>query len=176
MLNNLKYISLIALLLMPVGILIAQSQSMLLPLPANSQIINFTEVDNPVITTLPFHDFTYNNGTPNGNPHNEGHLENSDISINEKYLGQHPMYAQTVVHDKEGNLLFFIVDNNIYNQDGEAFPKLDETGVPYGYNMVSYLYDGEVEGNTDWVDGSTYNRFTMGGSLSIDPEIVVFPI
>ena len=97
---------------MPLGILFAQSQSMLLPVPANAQIINFTEANNPVITTLPFHEFTYNNGTPNGNPHIEGNLENSDIYMDEEYLGQHPMFAQNIVHDANGKLLFFIVDNN----------------------------------------------------------------
>ena len=85
--NKLNFIVLnTILLLMPLGILFAQSQSMLLPVPANAQIINFTEANNPVITTLPFHEFTYNNGTPNGNPHIEGNLENSDIYMDEEYL------------------------------------------------------------------------------------------
>ena len=140
-----------------------------------NKVINFSNPSNPVPSELPKHTFYV--GAAQGRPHDETDLYYANPSMNTMYLGQHPMYAQTVFHDKDGNLLFFIVDNNIYNQDGEAFPKLDETGVPYGYNMVSYLYDGVIEGNTDWLDGSTYNRFTMsGGSVSLDPEIVVFPI
>ncbi|MCK9613854.1 MAG: hypothetical protein PHR81_08630 [Bacteroidales bacterium] len=106
----------------------AQNQSMLFPVPGTystgstdydgCKVINFSNSGNSVITDLPRHPFTAFGLT--GRPHDEDHLKFASPSINEKYLGQHPMYAQQVVHDKEGNLLFFIVDNNIYNRYGEA--------------------------------------------------------
>jgi hypothetical protein len=80
----------------------AQSQSMLLPIPCtSSSVINFTDYNAPIISTLPAHDFTYNNAP--GDPHDEQQIHYPDnTSINEKYLGQHPMYAQQVAHDKDG--------------------------------------------------------------------------
>jgi hypothetical protein len=42
-------------------------------------------------------------------------------AVKEKYLGQKPLFAHQIVNDKDGNLLFFIVDNNIYNKYGYAF-------------------------------------------------------
>jgi|AntAceMinimDraft_17_1070374.scaffolds.fasta_scaffold09426_2 hypothetical protein len=90
------------------------------------------------------------------------------------------MFAQNIVHDKDGNLLFFIVDNNIYNRYGEAFFKYDPEypDEPPIYDLFSYLYDG-IYG--DFIDGSSINRFMTesNGALKgvlLDPEIVVFPI
>jgi len=86
-------------------------------------MLNFANTLNPVVESLPKHPFScwYDDiYYPEGNPHNEDHLANADPLMIEKYLGLHPMYAQSVVHDKDGNLLFFIVDNNIYNRYGEA--------------------------------------------------------
>jgi len=108
----------------------SQTQSMLLPVPGATtatgpcSVINFSSNYNPVITSLPAHPFLYANNP--GNPHVENQLEltlsyqNGIYRIDEVYLGQHPMYAQNIVHDADGNLLFFIVDNNIYNRYGEA--------------------------------------------------------
>ncbi len=101
---------------------LAQTQSQQLPIPSeNASVINFTDPAAPAITNLPAHDF-YVDGDPNnpGDPHNENHLVHSDPVFIERYLGQHPMYGQTIIHDAEGNLLFFIVDNNIYNRYGVA--------------------------------------------------------
>jgi len=97
--------------------------------------------------------------------------------MNEKYLGQHPMFAQNIVHDKDGKLLFFIVDNNIYNRYGEAFLKYlpDYPEEPINNDIFSYLHDGIMYDN--WIDGSNFNRFNVNTSnISIDPEIVIFPI
>jgi len=111
------------------GQLLSQNQSILLPFsgdtysPTGSKMLNFANTLNPVVESLPKHPFScwYDDiYYPEGNPHNEDHLANADPLMIEKYLGQHPMYAQSVVHDKDGNLLFFIVDNNIYNRYGEA--------------------------------------------------------
>ena len=114
---------------------LCQTQSMLLPVPGAISptdpctMINFSDNANPVITELPSHPFYINNGTQQGDPHDENQLMNTgptnpnsnyEYLFEEVYLGQHPKYAQSVVHDKHGNLLFFIVDNNIYNRYGVA--------------------------------------------------------
>ena len=164
----------------------AQNQSMLLPFSGDtyptatgSKMINFTNSSNPVVTTLPKHPFDY--GIDPGNPHDEDQLRAATIPnpynpgvvpyyyrMNKEYLGQHPMFAQQVVHDKDGNLLFFIVDNNIYNKYGKAFKidpsQSDETAMYY------YLHgDEQIAPN--------YNRFGFSEpGASLDPEIVVFPI
>lgn len=140
----------------------AQTQSMLLPISGSStptgptKVINFTNPATPVTTSLPSHSFTVNGVQPGQeNPHNEQHLEFAIPSINEKYLGQHPMFAQTVVHDKDGNILFSIIDYNIYNRYGEYFSLAND------FQLDHYL-----------------TRFINPASAytSLDPEIVVFPI
>jgi len=100
----------------------SQTQSQQLPIPSeNASVINFTNPVVPVITNLPANDFFVNNDpTQPGNPHIENHLRDAYPPIYEAYVGQHPMYGQTVVNDADGNLLFFIVDNNIYNRYGVA--------------------------------------------------------
>lgn len=101
----------------------SQTQSMQLPIPSESgSVINFIDPVAPAITNLPAHAFYINNDpTQIGDPHDELHLQDPTPPMFEKYLGQHPMFGQTVVHDNDGNLLFFIVDNNIYNRYGEEF-------------------------------------------------------
>ena len=161
----------------------AQNQSIILPIPGDiepnptgSKSINFVDPANPVITELPAHSFFIAQDIP-GNPHKEADLYIVSSLMNEKYLGQHPMFAQNIVHDKDGNLLFFIVDNNIYNRYGEAFVKYlpDYPEEPINNDIFSYLHDGIMYDN--WIDGSYYNRFNVNTThISIDPEIVIFPI
>lgn len=127
----------------------AQNQSMFLPFSGDtypstgSKMINFT---NNSITTLPRHAFSYQGNT--GDPHNEIDLQAlgtnpNNFLFNEEYLGQHPMFAQSVVHDNDGNLLFFIVDNNIYNRHGVAFTLCENGFLQYG--TYTYLF-GDVNG------------------------------
>ncbi len=99
----------------------SQNQSMLLPVPSeSSSVINFINPLSPEISILPMWDsYRYGNPLQHIDPHSEEDLEIAIPSMNEKYLGQHPMFAQNIVHDKDGNLLFFIVDNNIYNKNEE---------------------------------------------------------
>jgi hypothetical protein len=102
----------------------AQTQSLILPIsgsngPNNpSSVLNFLDPTTPSVNALPYTQLTVNN-VPR-DPHDENYLELSDIPIYDAYVGQHPMYGQTVVNDADGNLLFFIVDNNIYNRYGVA--------------------------------------------------------
>lgn len=96
----------------------AQNQSMMLPFSGinsaniyeGNKVINFIDPSNSVPSELPKHTFLAAGNT--GRPHIEGDLAQATPSMNEMYLGQHPMYAQNIVHDADGNLLFFIVDNN----------------------------------------------------------------
>ncbi len=106
----------------------AQNQSMMLPFSGinsnatqfeGNKIINFQVPNNSSMMELPKHLFSSGATNP-ADPHNENHLASADPLMIEKYLGQHPMFAQQVVHDKGGNLLFFIVDNDIYNRYGKA--------------------------------------------------------
>jgi hypothetical protein len=122
-----------ALLLVNQHFAYGQTQSMLLSVPGATSPtgpcvnINFSNSSSPVITSLPY--FTFNYGVGYGDPHKEDQLHAAGPAIQnngyeyrfeEVYLGQHPMYGQTVVNDADGNLLFFIVDNNIYNRYGVA--------------------------------------------------------
>jgi len=154
----------------------AQNQSMFLPFPGDnyqaetgSKMLNFINPSNTFVTTLPKYDFFINNVL--GDPHDEADLTNTDADpqMIEKYLGQHPMFAQQVVHDKDGNLLFFIIDNNIYNKNGKAF--IDYVnGSPTDY--YAYLHD-----DSESLNGASFNRFGFPDTPgSLDPEIVVFPI
>ena len=164
----------------------AQTQSVLLPIPGSyitnppdgqngCKIMNFNNPSNPIITTLPKHDFDFGNSDPHLEYDLHAPATNPDnlYLFNEKYLGQHPMFAQQVVHDKDGNLLFFIVDNNIYNKYGKAF-KMD----PNDNDETAYYYylHGDV------IYAPNYNRFGFSGTstpnpnISLDPEIVIVPI
>ncbi|MEI6124256.1 MAG: hypothetical protein WCQ95_11590 [Bacteroidota bacterium] len=172
--------------------ILAQNQSIFLPFSGDTypvatgtKMINFTNPGNPVVQTLPWHVFEASVG---GNyyypadPHIEGQLENATPSMDEMYLGQHPMFAQQVVHDKDGNLLFFIVDNNIYNRYGKSFlidPYYPQGGSLYLHDM-EYIDDDNIY--TAGPFGVNYTRFgyntgnSYNQSISMDPEFVVFPI
>ena len=158
----------------------AQTQSILLPIPSeNASMINFSDQFNPVLTSLPSFPFTVGAGGPSGLPHVEPHLQDAFPPMFEQYLGQHPMFAQTVVHDADGNLLFFIVDNNIYNRYGVGFT--DNLG-----NII-YLLNGNFANVPSPLLGTSAdgyeiqnNRFLMQ-QLNIclpvlDPEICIFPL
>ena len=88
------------------------------------------------------------------------------------------MFAQQVVHDKDGNLLFFIVDNNIYNKYGKAFLRYDseESTVPIGSGIYNYLHNPLAHTSLG-LPGENFNRFGFSEpNQTLDPEIVIFPI
>ncbi|MDD2635082.1 MAG: hypothetical protein PHW82_06240, partial [Bacteroidales bacterium] len=77
------------------------------------------------INELPWH-YHDNQDTTWFNPFYESNweMETADYKYNavkEKYLGQKPLFAHQIVNDSAGNLLFFIIDNNIYDKYGYAF-------------------------------------------------------
>ncbi len=87
----------------------AQEQSLLLPIPGDvepdptgSRCINFSNPANPTISQLPAHAFYISPGI-SGDPHSESDLFAFASLMNEYYLGQHPAFAQSLVHDPQGN-------------------------------------------------------------------------
>jgi parallel beta-helix repeat protein len=169
--NSLFFIALCSLFAIVSLPNLSQAQSLLLPIPgkhtASGQSCRMVDFSGSTLSTisLPSHGFSYN-GNP-GNPHDETHLYPSLPLMNEKYLGQHPMFAQTVVHGPAGDLLFFIVDNNIYNQYGNAF--WDDLNVDY-----AKLHHDPIAGVTP----GRYMTATTHSTVCavMDPEIVVVPI
>ncbi len=80
--------------------------------------------------------------------------------LDENYVGQYPMFCQQIVHDRKGNIQFFIVDNNIYNKYGESF-------VDPSYGTI-LLHDLGANGYND------INRFQM--YFAIKPDISIVPV
>jgi hypothetical protein len=157
------------------------SQSVLLSIPGSvtpfgpTGYISFLNQTSPQFEELPAHSFvnTNNPGQP-GNPHSEEDLNFASPSIAEKYLGQHPLFAQSVVHDMNGEIVFFIIDNNIYNRYGVAFEDNENASV-------SFLLSGAVETQANifsgHVDGNSINRARYANTgVMLGAEILVFPI
>ena len=158
----------------------AKGQSLLLPVPGSATsdgptgYIDFTDPGNPQFVEFPAHYFEIATNIQ-GNPHLEVDLANSDVPMYEKYLGQHPMYAQSVVHDTNGEIVFFIIDYNIYNRYGEVFEDVD-------IMMPASLLSGYIESDANLfysstnnlLYGSEYHRFHS--SVLMDSRITLFPI
>ena len=189
----------------------SEIQSKLLPI-SSGEAINFNNPTSPVIQ-LPM-DPTLRNAA-----HDESTLWNnicfkdyfdqglysntvddgtSNISTN--YYGQHPMFCQAVAHDKNGNILFHIVDNNIYNRNGESFEITDPDQealykyISYGENHY-WLHQG-IPTNTDLngdlyycadyqrICGEQLNRGYITNSstiptenrIALGPELIIVPV
>ncbi len=153
----------------------SDKQSKLLPV-SSSEVINFHDLTAPIIQ-LPYDPFL-------NNPlHDETDIinaicflpgVNSDNNPNDEmyYVGQHPVYCQAIVHDRNGNILFQIVDNNIYNRFGESFINT-QTNI---YNEAHYwLHQGfpNVFDNSDNISITEYEANYIGEYLNrtycIDP-------
>ena len=92
-----------------------------MPLP-NGSVMDFSECATIPYSTTPLPIPT----APSFNPMNDNELyiawqANSSLYDDFDYHGQFPKFCSQVVHDERGSLLFFIVDNNIYNKNGEVF-------------------------------------------------------
>ena len=169
-------------------------QSELLPI-SSSEVINFHESPETILQ-LPI------DPTLSSPLHNEQAIVNAicfdyltdedDGSIPMKYVGQHPAYCQAVVHDKFGNVLFQIVDNNIYNRFGEGFVVTSsQTSMYDEYHY--WLHQGTVNNlngyNSLFIP--TYRTYYIGEYLNreyctlgtnptdriiLSPEIIVVPV
>lgn len=180
-----------------IGAIYAQSgtQSKLLPI-ASSEVLNFNDPAGPVLQ-LP-----YDPGI--ANPlHNETDIINAicfqpgvssdnDPNTDLYYVGQHPAYCQAIVHDRNGNILFQIVDNNIYNRFGESFVNTQGSlyaeahywlhqGEPNlydnSYNISTSDYEsnciGEYLNRAYCTDPTQYNPENR---IVLTPEVVVVPV
>ncbi|MCF8373021.1 MAG: T9SS type A sorting domain-containing protein [Bacteroidales bacterium] len=105
----------------------ASSQNVLMPIPSG-HVMDFTGCGTGGNASLPI-GF---DPTP-CNPKDESSLSSYYWGSNYYelpfldgfYIGQYPKFCQQVVHDDRGNILFFIVDNNIYNRNGVGFENPD---------------------------------------------------
>ena len=114
-----------------------------------------------------------------------------------EYFGQSPLYAQTIVYDEKcsNNILFFIVDENIYNKYGKAFDKLyyevppatsNDDNVSYSHFLMmdqSEDFPNDVS-FVDYITNHLYNPITIiretssynFGKIGIsDMEIIPIP-
>lgn len=135
---------------------IAQSDQLVLP---NSGMIQFAGT-SPVVGSYVSLPYT----TSGVNPLDEYSLftafSNSVSSLDLEYKGQYPKMCKQTVYDINHEVLFFIVDNNIYNKDGEAFLKAP--------NTPHLLHNFAVD------DDNYIHRFQDYFILA--PEIVAVPI
>jgi hypothetical protein len=93
------------------------------------QNINMNNPTSPIVGTLPYYPNTeYPLATEDTWKWNV-----SDDDISDVNMGLTPLYSQQIVNDKSGNVLFFIVDNYIYNKYGYGFP--DAPGSPICYKL-----------------------------------------
>ena len=150
----------------------SQNQSVLLPIPGDHstnptgtcQMIDFSNPSSPDIVALPAHPFLVN-GNP-GNPRLESDLYFATPSMDEYYLGQHPMYAQNITYDENGDILFFIIDNNIYNRYGKSFENINTQWralIHDDFIFAQVLFDRYLSANHSYM-------------WMLSPEIIVFPI
>jgi len=190
-----KKFTLITLFFLVVLLLNAQIyQNKLLGIP-NGNVINFNRTP-AVINKLPIHPYLLqSNQTGTGgvsysagdelNPFDEDLLlqcfyvdydysSPSDYSnLFTEYRGQYPKFCQTIVNDRDGNLIFFIIDNNIYNSKGISF--LDLNTLNYDNSGDQYAYLLNKENILDYQQTRSYslnkeiNRFV--GESGYDPDI-----
>lgn len=179
----------------PVVIAQLTTQSKLLPI-SNGEVINFHDLNSPIISlpmdpsiSVPIHDETTLRSTICFDEYTEDYL---GAGINMKYVGQHPAFCQAVVHDKNGNILFQIVDNNIYNRYGESFINTTQSSQMAEYHY--WLHQGtpdrvnamsNINANSDYVTkyiGEHLNREVIdgingyGNRIILGPEIIVVPV
>lgn len=169
-----------------------QYQSYLLPI-SSGEVISF-HVDTEAIIRLPF-DTSFLNPV-----HSERMLIDSlcfkypissdDGTKHIKNLGQHPAFCQTVVHDRYGNVLIQIVDNNIYNRFGEGFLVSNDQSTLYDENHY-WLHQGLINelNGYDTSFSTNYSSSLIGEYLNRDfdnnsnaekivlgPDIIVVPV
>lgn len=189
------------LLLLLAGLLLGQvnaqngTQSKLLPI-SSGEVLNFYNTIQPLITQLPFDETVTNIPV-----HNEEDIidlicidESGEIDCH-NYVGQHPIFCQAIVYDKNGDVRFHIVDNNIYNRHGKGFQisanqeLLYDPGSYYylhqGYPVNSYWNHTSTDADYALCTGPYLNRSHFTGlnpivgndqSLALAPEILIVPV
>lgn len=140
------------------------SQNLLMPIPSG-EVMDFAGCGIGGNISLPI---GYD-PTP-CNPQDESSLEafygfTSQLTadLNEFYIGQYPKFCQQVVHDSRGNILFFIVDNNIYNKNGVGF---ENPNPNYDFWLLHPL--------PIISEANELNRFQT--NFTLKPEISIVPV
>ena len=119
------------------------AQSKLMPLP-NGYAMDFQDCPDATYYELPKSTYLQGSYDPLDESNLCNNFSNNVELLDDNYIGQYPKYCQQTIHDERGNLLFFIVDNNIYNNEGRGFEN-PNTGLPcllhdfsgYGYNEIT---------------------------------------
>lgn len=67
----------------------------------------------------------------------------TNASIPWGYLGQSAAFCSNAIHDNTGELVFFIVDEHVYDKDGEVIEYFNTggSGIPTGYSEISIIPD-----------------------------------
>ena len=177
------------------------TQSMLLPI-SSSEVVNFHDPTAPLLQlpidpniTGPIHDESILNSTISHLFSAGDEDDCNSGSKNTNYVGQHPVFCQAVVHDKYGNVLMQIVDNNIYNRFGESFLITDpqqtaiydechywlHQGTPDRLNgdCGCSLADYESEKIGEYLNRSYVTNPSVEiptNHIVLSPEIVVIPV
>jgi hypothetical protein len=140
------------------------TQSKLLPI-ASSEVLNFNDPTGPVLQLPcdpgiagPLHNET---DIINAICFQPGVSSDNDPNTDLYYVGQHPAYCQAIVHDRNGNILFQIVDNNIYNRFGKSF--VNTQGSLYA-EAHYWLHQGEPDlfDNSDNITTTDYESNYIG--------------
>jgi hypothetical protein len=127
----------------------------------NMQGINMNNPAFPNTFSLPTQPVSTFNLSTDDNPLAlSGFLDGYYSSISSAYPGFTPVFAHQIVNDKAGNLLFFIVDNFIYNKNGFGF-EIDPNN-PQGDCHV--LKDG------------VFNPYYPSDNLYLHNDIIILPV
>ena len=118
-------------------------------LPINNNYFSLQSNGNITIGQLPTPNSNYSQFLNNLDAIEE--ILNVTSELDDAYYGQPPAYAQTIVYDSQSNdnqILFFIVDNHIYNRFGYSFQNtgsysnlhdIQRIPGPYGELMTSEI-------------------------------------
>ncbi len=104
-----------------------------------------------------------------------------DISAQIYYYGQHPVFCQNIQTDKLGNILFFIIDNNIYNRYGESFENIHQQNLYSQQHYWLHQIPASLESNNP-VSEKINRSFMVGTSpiplstLTLGQEMSIVPV
>ncbi len=179
------------------------AQSVKLPI-SSGEYIDFKDPNNPIVTSLPIHPnsgFTspvtdesvlYSNIVFDCN--GCASIPGAPVPLNPEgddgtvtplyYLGQSPAFCQNIVTDDYGNVMFYIVDNNIYNRFGVSFVNNQPNVFSEYHYWLHQEPTNQINSNSDYA-GEYLNRSIVVGSgcetylinhrKLLGPELIVVP-
>ena len=132
----------------------------------NMQGINYNNTTAPSTFNLPTNSIDDFNLLTDDNPTVLSTISGSgNESLSAKYPGFTPVFAHQIVNDKSGNLLFFIVDNYIYNKNGYGFNTTpDNPGADF-----HVVKDGDSQGHYDPYAECTESTHKIHNDIIIVP-------